>query len=53
VNTNLIKMTDKFINVKDLDIDLIDSINPFQLADKSHRFLQVPWQARAGADRHG
>jgi hypothetical protein len=29
---NLIKMADKFINVKDLDIDLIDSINPFQLA---------------------
>jgi superfamily II DNA or RNA helicase len=32
VNNNLIKMADKFINVKDLDIDLIDSINPFQLA---------------------
>ncbi|WP_247306914.1 MULTISPECIES: DEAD/DEAH box helicase [unclassified Bradyrhizobium] len=32
LNDNLIKMADKFINVKDLDIDLIDSINPFQLA---------------------
>jgi hypothetical protein len=32
MNNNLIKMADKFINVKDLDIDLIDSINPFQLA---------------------
>ena len=32
LNNNLIKMTGKFINVKDLDIDLIDSINPFQLA---------------------
>jgi superfamily II DNA or RNA helicase len=32
LNNNLIKMADKFINVKDLDIDLIDSINPFQLA---------------------
>ena len=25
-------MANKFVNVKDLDIDLIDSINPFQLA---------------------
>jgi superfamily II DNA or RNA helicase len=32
LNNNFIKMADKFINVKDLDIDLIDSINPFQLA---------------------
>jgi hypothetical protein len=32
LNNNLIKMADKFINVKDLDIDLINSINPFQLA---------------------
>ena len=32
MNNNLIKMADKFINVKDLDIDLIDSVNPFQLA---------------------
>lgn len=32
LNDNLIKMADKFINVKDLDIDLINSINPFQLA---------------------
>ena len=32
LNDNLIKMADRFINVKDLDIDLIDSINPFQLA---------------------
>src|SRR6202023_580230 len=32
LNNNLIKMAGKFINVKDLDIDLIDSINPFQLA---------------------
>lgn len=32
MNNNLVKMADKFINVKDLDIDLIDSINPFQLA---------------------
>lgn len=32
LNDNLIKMADKFINVKDLEIDLIDSINPFQLA---------------------
>jgi hypothetical protein len=32
LNNNLIKMADRFINVKDLDIDLIDSINPFQLA---------------------
>ncbi|MCA1397459.1 DEAD/DEAH box helicase [Bradyrhizobium sp. BRP56] len=32
LNDNLIKMAAKFINVKDLNIDLIDSINPFQLA---------------------
>lgn len=32
LNNNLIKMADKFINVRDLDVDLIDSINPFQLA---------------------
>jgi hypothetical protein len=32
LKNNLIKMADKFINVKELDIDLIDSINPFQLA---------------------
>jgi len=32
LNNNLIRMADKFINVRDLDIELIDSINPFQLA---------------------
>lgn len=32
LNDNFIKMADKFVNVKDLDIDLIDSVNPFQLA---------------------
>jgi superfamily II DNA or RNA helicase len=32
VNNNFIKMAEKLINVNDLDIDLIDSINPFQLA---------------------
>ena len=32
VNNNLIKLADKFINVKELNIDLIDSINPFQMA---------------------
>ena len=32
LNDNLIKMANKFINVKDLDIDLINNINPFQLA---------------------
>jgi len=32
LNNNLIKMAEKLINVQDLDIDLIDSINPFQLA---------------------
>lgn len=32
MNNNLIKMADRFVNVKDLDIDLIDSINPFQFA---------------------
>lgn len=25
-----IRMADKFINIEDLDINLIDSINPFQ-----------------------
>lgn len=32
LNNNLIRMANKFINVRDLDIDLIDSINPFQQA---------------------
>lgn len=32
LNNNLIKMANKFINVQDMDIDLIDSINPFQMA---------------------
>lgn len=32
LNNNLIRLANKFINVKDLDIDLIDSINPFQMA---------------------
>jgi len=32
LNNNLIRMAGKFINVNDLDIELIDSINPFQLA---------------------
>ena len=32
LNNNLIKMANKFINVQDLDIDLIDSIHPFQMA---------------------
>lgn len=32
LNNNLIRMAGKFINVQDLDIDLIDNINPFQLA---------------------
>ncbi|MGH2217589.1 DEAD/DEAH box helicase, partial [Enterococcus faecalis] len=27
-----IRMTDKFVNIEDLNIDLIDSINPFQKA---------------------
>ena len=31
-NRNLIKMANKFINVNDLNIELIDSINPFQSA---------------------
>lgn len=31
-NKNLIKMANKFINVNDLNIELIDSINPFQSA---------------------
>ena len=32
LNNNLVKLANKFINVQDLDIDLIDSINPFQMA---------------------
>ncbi len=32
MNNNLIKLANKMVNVRDLDIDLIDSINPFQLA---------------------
>lgn len=32
LNNNLIKLVNKFVNVRDLDVDLIDSINPFQLA---------------------
>lgn len=31
-NTRFIKMAEKFIKIEDLDIDLIDTINPFQLA---------------------
>lgn len=31
-NTRFIKMAEKFIKIEDLDIDLIDSINPFQMA---------------------
>lgn len=31
-NNNLIRMVDKFIKVQDLNIDLFDSVNPFQLA---------------------
>ena len=27
-----IRMADKFINIEDLNIDLIDSVNPFQKA---------------------
>ncbi len=29
-NNKLLKMADKFINIDDLSIDLIDSVNPFQ-----------------------
>ncbi len=32
LNNNLIRMAGKLVKVQDLDIDLIDSINPFQLA---------------------
>lgn len=32
LNNNLIKLANKMVNVKDLDIDLIDRINPFQMA---------------------
>lgn len=31
-NNKLLKMADKFINIDELDIDLIDSVNPFQSA---------------------
>lgn len=31
-NNKLLKMADKFINIDDLSIDLIDSVNPFQSA---------------------
>lgn len=31
-NNQLLKMADKFINIDDLNIDLIDSVNPFQAA---------------------
>jgi superfamily II DNA or RNA helicase len=31
-DTRFIRMAEKFINIDDLDIDLIDSINPFQMA---------------------
>lgn len=31
-NKSLLKMADKFINIDDLSIDLIDSVNPFQKA---------------------
>ena len=31
-NKKLLKMADKFINIDELDIDLIDSVNPFQSA---------------------
>ena len=31
-NTQLLKMADKFINIDDLSIDLIERINPFQAA---------------------
>jgi len=29
---SFIRMADKFVNINDLDVDLIDSINPFQMA---------------------
>ena len=31
-NKQLLKMADKFINIDDLSIDLIDQVNPFQSA---------------------
>ncbi|MGT2623630.1 DEAD/DEAH box helicase [Streptococcus thoraltensis] len=31
-NNQLLKMADKFVNIDDLNIDLIDSVNPFQRA---------------------
>ena len=31
-NKQLLKMADKFVNIEDLSIDLIDSVNPFQSA---------------------
>lgn len=31
-NKQLLKMADKFVNIQDLSIDLIDSVNPFQSA---------------------
>ena len=34
LNNNLIRFANKFINVRDLDIDLIDRINPFQASYK-------------------
>jgi superfamily II DNA or RNA helicase len=32
MNSNLIKLAGKMVNVQELNVDLIDSINPFQLA---------------------
>ncbi|MGQ9411592.1 DEAD/DEAH box helicase [Streptococcus pluranimalium] len=46
-NQKLLKMADKFINIDDLSIDLIDSVNPFQSAyevisrDVDSRTLQL------------
>jgi hypothetical protein len=31
-DTRFIRMAEKFINIEELDVDLIDSINPFQMA---------------------
>lgn len=40
---NLIRMVKKFINVRELDIDLIDSINPFQEGfDVASKALDAP-----------
>lgn len=40
---NLIRMVKKFINVRDLDIDLIDSINPFREGfDVASKALDTP-----------